>query len=150
MPDPRIEEYARVLVETCVDVQPDWQSRRLQSAGEAAHRGDVAPDRPPRGIRALAGEPRRRDHGLPWTEEASEELLGKPASIRIHELETADALIAIVAPENTRELTAVSPERMGLLQTAYRPALERMFTVTCAGSAAITPHPPLHRTPACR
>ena len=25
MPDPRIEQYARILVETCLDVQPGWQ-----------------------------------------------------------------------------------------------------------------------------
>jgi leucyl aminopeptidase (aminopeptidase T) len=25
MADPRIEQYARLLVETCVDVQPGWQ-----------------------------------------------------------------------------------------------------------------------------
>ncbi|MDQ5820900.1 MAG: aminopeptidase, partial [Actinomycetota bacterium] len=25
MPDPRIESYAKLLVETCLDVQPGWQ-----------------------------------------------------------------------------------------------------------------------------
>ena len=129
MPDPRVEQYARVLVETCVDVQPGWQvlvycsplARPLieETSRLIARRGAYALLRV-----SLDGEAM----DLPWTEEASEELLGKPASIRLHELETADALIAIVAPENTRELTAVSPERLGLLQAAYRPAMERMFT----------------------
>ena len=129
MADPRVEEYARVLVETCVDVQPGWQvlvsssplARPLidETSRLIARRGAYALLRV-----SLDGEAAN----LPWTEEASEELLGEPAPIRVHELETADALIAIVAPENTRELTAVSPERLGLLQTAYRPAMERIFT----------------------
>ena len=129
MPDPRVEQYARVLVETCVDVQPGWQvlvyssplARPLidETSRLIARRGAYALLR-----LSLDGE----TMNLPWTEEASEELLGKPAPIRVHELETADALIHIGAPENTRELTAVSPERLGLLQTAYRPAMERMFT----------------------
>ena len=129
MADPRVEEYARVLVETCVDVQPGWQvlvyssplARPLidETSRLIARRGAYALLRV-----SLDGEATN----LPWTEEASEELLGTPAPIRVHELETADALIAIVAPENTRELTAVSPERLGLLQTAYRPAMERIFT----------------------
>ncbi len=129
MPDPRIEQYARVLVETCVDVQPGWQvlvsssplARPLieETSRLIARRGAYAILR-----LSLDGEATN----LPWTEEASEELLGKPAPLRVHELETADALIHIAAPENTRELTAVSPERLGLLQTAHRPAMERIFT----------------------
>jgi aminopeptidase len=73
---------------------------------------------------------------VPWAEEAPTELLDRPASIRVHELENADALLAILAPENTRQLAAISSERLTLLQTAYRPAMERMFsgempTVAC-------------------
>jgi leucyl aminopeptidase (aminopeptidase T) len=25
VPDPRVEQYARLMVETCLDVQPGWQ-----------------------------------------------------------------------------------------------------------------------------
>jgi len=129
MADPRVEEYARVLVETCVDVQPGWQvlvyssplARPLieETSRLIGRRGAYALLR-----LSLGGEVAN----LPWTEEAPEELIAKPASIRVNELETADALISISAPENTRELTAVSTDRVGLLQTAYRPAMERMFT----------------------
>jgi aminopeptidase len=129
MPDPRLEQYARVLVETCLDVQPDWQvliysgplARPLieEVSRGIARRGAYAIMR-----LQLDGE----SSNLPWAEEASEELLGRPAPLRVHEFETADALIAIEAPENTRQMTALSPERVGLMQSAIRPAMERIFT----------------------
>jgi aminopeptidase len=129
MADPRVEQYARVLVETCVDVQPEWQvivtsgplARPLieEVSRAIARRGAYAILR-----LTLDGEPLN----IPWAEEAPEELLAKPASLRAVDLETADGLIAIVAPENTRGLSALSAERVGLLQAAYRPAMERIFT----------------------
>jgi aminopeptidase len=127
--DPRIEQYARILVETCLDVQPDWQV--LVYSGTLARPliEEVSRLLGRRGAYALLrlsldGE----TIPVPWAEEAPEELLSKPATLRVHELENADALIAIEAPENTRELTALSTERMTLIQTAYRPSLERLFS----------------------
>ena len=129
MPDPRVEEYARVLVETCVDVQPGWQvlvsssplARPLieETSRLIARRGAYA-------ILRLSLDGAATN--LPWTDEASEELLAKPAPLRVYELETADALISISAPENTRQLMAISSERLGLIEQAQRPAMERIFT----------------------
>jgi aminopeptidase len=126
--DPRIEQYARVLVETCLDVQPDWQVLLYSGALARPLNEEVSRQLARRGAYALLrltsdGE----STNVPWAEEAPADLLAKPASIRVHELETADALIAIEAPENTRELTALSSERSALIQTAYRPSLERLF-----------------------
>jgi aminopeptidase len=59
---------------------------------------------------------------------APKELLKTVPSIDLHALENADALISIDAPENTRERSALSPERLRLRQAALRPALERVFT----------------------
>jgi aminopeptidase len=127
--DTRVEQYARILVETCLDVQPGWQV--LVSSGPLARPliEEVSRALARRGAHPLLrltldGE----SLNLPWLEEASEELLGEPAALQVHELKTADALIWIHAPENMRQLSAVSAERMSIVQGAYRPALERMFT----------------------
>jgi aminopeptidase len=126
MRDPRLEQYATVLVDTCVGVQPGWQV--LVSAGPLGgplvdelarllgERGAYALIRP-----NLAGS-------LPWTLAAPEELLKTVPSIDLHALEHADGLIAIDAPDNTREVSALPVERVGMRQAALRPALERVFT----------------------
>jgi aminopeptidase len=126
MRDPRIEQYARLLVETCIDVQPGWQvivsSSHLaqplvdEVSRQVARRGAYV-------LLRLAG-----GANIPWLQEAPEELLDTPAAIDIHTLETADGWIAIEAPANTREISAVSPERFGRMQAGIRPHVERVFT----------------------
>jgi aminopeptidase len=46
----------------------------------------------------------------------------------VHAFENADGWIAIEAPENTREITAVSADRLGRAQAGMRPHIERVFT----------------------
>jgi aminopeptidase len=120
---------ARNLVETCLDVQHGWQA--LVNAGPLARPliEEVSGALARRGAHPLLrltldGE----SQNLPWLEEASDELLREPAALQVHELKTADALIWIQAPENTRERSAISAERMSIVQGAYRPAMERMLT----------------------
>jgi aminopeptidase len=127
--EPRIEAYARLLVEDCIDVQPGWQvivsagmlARPLVQAVSRllARRGAYALQR-----LSLTGT----GTNLPWAQEAPEELLGKPAPIETHAYAEADGWISIEAPENTRELTAVAPERLARIQAGLRPHLERVFT----------------------
>jgi aminopeptidase len=129
MSDPRIEQYARLLVDECVGVQRGWQvlvsssplARPLveELSRQIARRGAYALQRI-----NLAGS----SVDVAWVEEAPVELLSKPAPINVHVFETADALIAVEAPENTREASAVSADRLALIQAANRPLLERMFT----------------------
>lgn len=126
MRDPRLEQYAGILVDTCIGVQSGWQV--LVSGGPLAgplvdevsrllgERGTYALIRP-----NLTGS-------LPWALAAPEELLKAIPSIDLHSLENADALISIDAPENTRERSALSTERVRLRQAALRPAMERLFT----------------------
>jgi aminopeptidase len=142
MPDRRIERYARLLVETCVDVQPGWQvlinsgplARPLveEVSRVIARHGAYAILR-----LSLDGEATN----VPWAEEAPEELLANPAPLRAHDFKTADALIAIVAPENTRARMALSPERVGLLQAGHRSIIERIFSgeLTWVGCQYPTP-----------
>jgi aminopeptidase len=126
----RVEQYAKLLVGTCVDVQPGWQvlvngsalARPLLEAvsREIGRRGAYALQRV-----NLSGS--RLD--VPWATEAPEELLDAPADIDAYAWQHADALVAIEAPENTRELTALPDERIARLQAGWRPHLERVLTM---------------------
>jgi aminopeptidase len=127
--DPRLERYAALLVETCVDVQPGWQV--------IVHGGPLA--RPlleevSRAVgRRAAYAVQRSSIGasgnLAWAQEAPEELISKPAPVDAYTLDNADALIAVEAPENTRELMALSQDRLALIQSGLRPHLERALTM---------------------
>ena len=93
MGDPRIEKYARLLVETCVDVQPGWQVLVVGSPLGEALVEEVT--------RQIA---RREAHALvrvtfggslfasrSWLREAPLELIATPASIEQHAFEQCDA-----------------------------------------------------------
>jgi aminopeptidase len=126
--DPRVQQYAELLVGTCVGVEPGWQvlvnggmlARPLLEAvsREIGKRGAYAIQRA-----SLAGN----GINVPWAQEAPEELLAKPAPIEARAFDEADALVAIEAPENTRELASLSSERLGMLQAGLRPHLERVL-----------------------
>jgi aminopeptidase len=126
--DPRIEEYAHLLVDTCVDVQPGWQvivsstplGRPLveEVVRQVARKGAY--------VLMRVGFSGGIGSDLGWLREAPEELLRAMPSIERHTIENADCIIAISAPENTREASSVAPERMQLVQTAYQPALQRI------------------------
>ena len=129
MTDDRIEAYAKLLVEQCLDVQPGWQV--VVSAGMLARplveavstllgrRGAYAVQR-----LSLTGT----GINVPWAKEAPDELLDNPAAIETHVFHEADAWIGIEAPENTRELAGVASERLGRIQAGLRPHVERVFT----------------------
>ena len=129
MTDPRVTAYAELLVERCLDVQPGWQV--VVSAGMLARplvesvsrllgrRGAYAVQR-----LSLTGT----GINVPWAQEAPDELLDNPASIETHLFHEADAWIGIEAPENTRELAGLEPERLGRIQAGLRPHVERVFT----------------------
>jgi aminopeptidase len=129
MTDPRVEDYAKLLVEQCLDVQPGWQvmvsggvlARPLLEAVSAllGRRGAYAVQRV-----GLSGT----GFNLPWAQEAPEELLDNPAAIETYAFHEADAWVGIEAPENTREMSGLAPERLGRLQAGLRPHVERVFT----------------------
>ena len=129
MSDPRIQDYAKLLVEECLDVQPGWQV--MVSAGALARPLVEAVSRQ-LGRRGAYAIPRISLSGsgfnMPWAQEAPEKLLDNPPEIETHPFHTADAWIGIEAPENTRELSGLAPERLGRLQAGLRPHVERVFT----------------------
>ena len=65
---------------------------------------------------------------LPWALEAPTERLSTMAPIEAHAWEQADALLSIVAPENTRELSLLPADRLALVQGATREHYDRVFS----------------------
>ena len=127
MADPRLEQYARLLVETCVDVQPGWQVVIMSSAGGLGRPlvEEVTKHVARRGAYALLRSSLAADRI--WLKHAPLELVGAMAPLERRVLEEADALIAIEAPENTRDSSAIEQERQQALMAAVRPAMERLF-----------------------
>jgi aminopeptidase len=129
--DPRVSDYARLLVERCVDVQAGWQV--LVSASPLARPlvAEVARAIARRGAYALVRLALRQAEGvnadLNWALEAPEELLSELAPVVRHEYDAVDAFINIRAPENLRDGSELSPERQALLRQSVRPILERFL-----------------------
>jgi aminopeptidase len=129
MSDQRVDDYAKLLVEECLDVQAGWQvivsggmlARPLIEAVNSllGKRGAYAIQR-----LSLTGQ----GINVPWAREAPGDLLDNPAPIETHAFHEADAWIGIEAPENTRELAGVDPEVLGRIQAGLRPHVERVFT----------------------
>ena len=129
MSDPRDRHLAELLVDTCVGVQPGWQ---VLIAGSPLGRPlleelvRVVAERDAYALLRLTFDeasftPRA------WVRTAPLERLAIPAPLDVHAIESCDALIVIVSPENTRDASDIPQDRLAAVQGAYRPALERMF-----------------------
>ncbi len=145
MADPRDREYAELIVEGCLGVQPGWQvivggnprARPLleEVCGAVARRGAYALLRVSfEGFLAQS---------LSWVADAPLELLSQPAPLSTHELETVDAVVFVSAPDNTRAAAGVETERIGALQAAYRPASRRIMNHDIPWVACQYPTPAL-------
>jgi aminopeptidase len=119
--DPRVEEFARILVEDCVDVQPGWQVLVLAQPLARPLVEAVSRKIGQRGAYALVRLRFESFSDSNLLKEAPDELFRELPSISAQELDTADCYIAIVAPENTREGSDAPQERVGLWQAATRP-----------------------------
>jgi aminopeptidase len=120
--DSRLEAYARLLVEHCLDVQPGWQVLiRTQPAArplleevvrQIARRGAYAVVRLGFTLWPI---------DLAWAAEAPPELLGSLPEIDRFASDAMDARITIDAPENTRGLVELEDSRHALAAkaTAY-------------------------------
>jgi len=129
MRDPRDEQYAKILVETCIDVQPGWQVVIVASPLARPLLAEVSRALARRGAYPIV----RTLHSVgttptEWIKEAPDELLRKPAPLEEHLLLHADAFMALVAPENTRDGSDVEPRRLQLLQESGRPVMERLLS----------------------
>ena len=126
----RNRQLAELLVDTCVGVQPGWQ---VVVSGSPAGRPlleevvKLIAERDAYALLRLTFD----DSTLTprtWVRHAPAERLAIPAPIEQHVIENCDALIVVVAPENTRDSADITAERTAAIQGAYRPSLERIFS----------------------
>ena len=130
MADPRVEQYAKLLVERCVDVQAGWQVLVRATPGGRPLVEEVVRLIGRRGAYAL---PRYAFSPFsPWVAEAPEERLATLAEIDAFEMDRADCLVVIEAPENTRDGSDLPAERFALRRQATRPHAEPFFDGTKA------------------
>src|SRR5262245_50483876 len=138
--DPRIEQYASLLVERCVDVQPGWEVVVVGSAQARPLIEEI--------IRAIG---RRKAVPLVqlsfsgmdfwpfetvWAETAPPEVVAERSPLRARIEDECDAWIRVGAPENTREGTDLSTEHHNAIMNAARPLISRRLAldipwVTC-------------------
>jgi aminopeptidase len=129
MRDPRDEQYARLLVEQCIDVQPGWQV--MVNAGVLGRPlyEEVVRVIAERGAYVLSRISFSSGAGpnALWVNNVPEDLLRTMPSIEEHAFLNADALIAIIAPENTRDGADVAPERLQLVQQSAHNVQDRLI-----------------------
>jgi aminopeptidase len=117
--DPRLDAYAKLLVERCLDVEPGMQvlirTTHLARPAVTALQREIAS---------------RRAHPIlrigfvmwpanpAWAAEAPEELLGELAEIDRFASDHMDARITMDAPENTNDGTELPTERFQLVKRA--------------------------------
>ena len=128
MRDARLDDYAQLLVDRSVGIQPGWQvlvrashvSRPLLEAvlEQVARRGAYP-------ILQLTFE----QMGGPFAREAPIELLREPAPLQRRIWEEVDAIISIYGPENTREGAELSEERQAALRQMLAPMRERTMAL---------------------
>ncbi len=120
--DSRVEAYAGLLCD-CIGPAPGWQVLvRAQPLGRPLVE-EVVRELARRRARALV-RLRFDSGGGTYEREAPIEVLGTLSDIELHEIETANAYVAIVAPDNTRAGSDISAERLGARQAALRPPHE--------------------------
>jgi aminopeptidase len=128
--DPRVERYATLLVDTCLGVERGWQVLVWGMPMARPLLEEVTRQLGQRGAYPLlrltfgGGLVYHRD----WVRHAPLDVLAEPASIDEHAFQHCDGLIAISAPENTRDGSDIAAERMSAVQAAYRPATERIHS----------------------
>ena len=130
MTDPRIERYAGLLVDTCVDVQPGWEVLVVSTPIARPLLEELARQLGRKGAYVYQRLDFSGSSGAvtAWLEAAPEEILEELPRIDRYTIENVDCVIAVSAPENTRDGTTVPAERMAKLDMAYRPAMERMLS----------------------
>jgi aminopeptidase len=138
--DPRIEQYARLLVERCVDVQPGWEVVVVGSTHARPLIEEI--------IRAIG-----RRKAIPvvqlsfsgmdfwpfenvWAETAPPELISERSPLRVKIEDECDAWIRVGAPENTRDGVGLPEAQHQAITTGARPLVARRLAfeipwVTC-------------------
>ncbi|HET7129817.1 MAG TPA: aminopeptidase [Gaiellaceae bacterium] len=126
--DPRTDEYASLLVERSVGVQPGWQVAirgnhlgrpLIEAVIEQVARKGAYP------ILQLTFE----QIGGPFAREAPLEILRVPSPIQRHIWETIDAVISIYSPEDAHEGSGLSDDRQAAIEQMLLPLRERTMSL---------------------
>jgi aminopeptidase len=126
--DPRVERYAELLLDTCLGVQRGWQVMVWSTPWARPLVEEVLKQLGERGaypLLRLTFSGGLVSHRA-WVRHAPLDVLSEPASLDAHTLERLDALLAIAAPENTRDGVDIAAERSSAVQSAYRRATSRI------------------------
>ena len=126
--DPRVTEYAELLVGRCLGVRAGWQVMVLSTPGARPLVEEVLRGIARRGAYALlrldfANEQYPLAHA--WSAEAPEGLVSRLAPADLHTIETMDARITINAPENVRDGSELPGARITHVREAVRPYYRR-------------------------
>ena len=117
--DPRVQAYARVLVD-CIKPEPGWQvlvrsqpaARPLIEEVSASSRAAASGHSSGSASRRAAAARSSGKHR--WS------CSGTLSEIELHEIETANAYVAIVAPDNTVTTADIPAERLAARQATLR------------------------------
>jgi aminopeptidase len=124
--DPRVEQYARLLVERSLDVRPGWQVL-IRTQPEARPLVEELT----RLIAERGAYPLLRmnftlfPNDEPWAGVAPPELVGEIAPIDLYASDHMDARITVEAPDNTRGAAEVGADRRALMKKASFPFFRR-------------------------
>jgi aminopeptidase len=116
--DPRTEAYARILVD-CIDPQPGWQVLVRSQPPARPLVEEITRELGRRGARALV-RLNFDSVGGAFLRNAPMKVLTTISDIERHEIESANAYMAILAPENTRESADIPAQRLAARQSALR------------------------------
>jgi aminopeptidase len=127
--DPRVNEYARLIVERSLDVQPGWQVLIRTQPSARPLIEELIRMISERGAYPLL----RMNWSLfpldePWGAEAPLELVGEIAPIDLYASDHMDARITVEAPDNTRGVAEMSPGRRALMKKASAPFFRRTMS----------------------
>jgi aminopeptidase len=126
--DPRIERYATLLLDTCLRVERGWQVLVWGYPAARPLLEELTRQIGRRGAYALlrltfgGGLVYHRD----WLRHAPMDVISEPSPIDVNAFRTCDAVLAVSAPENTRDGSDIAPERLSGIQAAYRDATARI------------------------
>lgn len=127
--DPRVAEYARLLVERSLGVQPGWEVL-IRATPEARPLIEEVT----RLIARKAAYPLLRMNFTlwpsndVWAAEAPAQLVGEMAPADLFASEHMDARITIEAPDNTRGAAELTPDRRALAKKGAAPFFRRTMT----------------------
>jgi aminopeptidase len=137
--DSRVQDYARLLVERSIDVQPGWQVMVLSQPAARPLLEEVVRLIGRRGaypIVRLSYAMEQLPFIWTWAKDAPSETVEKVAPVDQHVWDNVDAWMLIGAPENPRAGADVPTEKRELLNKAHAAFLQRRLRmeipwVTC-------------------